>query len=532
MRFTRAAAQLAAAAIFCASAVVVAPAPDASASVVLTGAGSTWSQIAIDQFRADVSRQGLNINYQGVGSTSGRVFYYNDQVDFAVSEIPFTAAYRDSTGTVVVNEIAAAAHRPYAYLPIVAGGTSFMYHVNRPGGGLITDVQFSPDTIAKIFTGVITNWDDPQIRADNPGQVLPNLPIRVVVRSDGSGTTAQFTAFLASQATALWNAYCTKVGMSPCGQTSLFPLQNGSSFVSQALSTGVANFVGSSANNGAITYVEYGYAKQRAYPVASVKNRAGYFTQPTSLDVAIALQGASFNSDGTQNLQGVYTYGDPYTYPVSSYSYMIVPTTTAPPFDTAKGDVLGRFILYFACAGQQKAAELGYSPLPRNLVVNAFASEAKIPGAPAPPPIDEAHCANPTLTGNWPPHPTGPPPTQAPSGTGTGTGSGTGTGTGSGTGTGTGPYAGKGTGTRAATTTIPAGGVGTAGPGAQSPNGVASGPAGGGQLVAAQQPIDVPRGSSPIGPFGVVAAVLLLLAVMFVPPAFALVLDRRRRAVT
>src|SRR5207237_850396 len=107
---------------------------------------------------------------------------------------------------------------------------------------------------------------------------------------------------MASQTTSVWNAYCAKLGVNPCGQTSLYPLpQSGGNFVAQQLSTGVANFVGSSANNGSITYVEYGYAKQRAYPVASVKNRAGYYTQPTSLNVAIALQGATFNSDGTQN---------------------------------------------------------------------------------------------------------------------------------------------------------------------------------------------------------------------------------------
>jgi len=127
----------------------------AYADASIDGAGSTWSQIAIDQWRADVARQGLSVNYQGVGSTSGRVFYYQDQVDFAVSEIPFTTAYRDASGTVSTNEVALAAHRPYAYLPIVAGGTSFMYHLDI-NGKRITNVRFAPETIAKIFTGVIT----------------------------------------------------------------------------------------------------------------------------------------------------------------------------------------------------------------------------------------------------------------------------------------------------------------------------------------------------------------------------------------
>jgi phosphate transport system substrate-binding protein len=98
-------------------------------------------------------------------------------------------------------------------------------------------------------------------------------------------------------------------------------------------------------------------------------------------------------------LGDVYRNPDPRTYPVSSYSYMIVPTTTASPFNEAKGDTLGRFILYFLCTGQQKAKQLGYSPLPPNLVGFGFEAVTKIPGAPAPPPVDQ--CANPTITGEF-----------------------------------------------------------------------------------------------------------------------------------
>jgi phosphate transport system substrate-binding protein len=500
----------------------IAAAPAAHASVVVNGAGSTWSAIAVEAWAADVNATGLNINYNPVGSTSGRVFYYTDQVDFAISEIPFTSAYRDSTGTVVTNENALAAHRPYAYLPIVAGGTSFMYHLN----GLSKTLNLTPDAVAKIFTGAIKEWNDPEIVKSNPGVALPPLAIRPVVRSDGSGTSAQFTAFMASQTPAVYQAFCQKVGLSPCLPTSLYPELAGE--VAQVGSDGVANTVAASYENGAIGYVEYGYAKERGFPVASIENKAGYYAQPTAFDVAIALQGATFNNDNTQNLQGVYTYNDPefgkYVYPVSSYSYMIVPTTTASPMTTDKGGPLGQFILYFACAGQQKAEQLGYSPLPKVLVADVFNAESRIPGAPKPPPLDYAHCQTPTLNG-WPPKGNPPPPPPSAQQVNTPTVGGTQNRTSRGA-----------TGGAASANT-----PGLTMPGAQSKSSVTTYPSGvsgansalggptviGGELAAAR-PVNVPRGTDDAGPFLVGLAVLLLLAIVFAPPAVALWLARRQ----
>jgi phosphate transport system substrate-binding protein len=392
-----------------AAVVVPVTAGPAHADAAIDGAGSTWVQIALDQWRADVARQGIPVNYQGVGSTSGRVFYYEDQVDFAASEIPFTRAYRDTSGTVITNEVSLARHRPYAYMPDVAGGTSFMYHLTI-NGKLVTNLRLTPTVIAKIFTFTITNWNDPAIAAENPQLKLPNLPIRPIVRSDGSGTTAQFSAFMASQTADIWNAYCASVGvnLNPCGSLSLWPDINA---IAQQFSDGVADYVAAPYNNGAITYVEYGYAKQRGYPVASVLNKAGYFTQPSPGNVAIALTKATLNADLTQNLQGVYTNPDARAYPVSSYSYLIVPTTTARPFSTEKGTTLSKYIVYMVCAGQQKAAQLGYSPLPQNLVQAAFNVVRKIPGHVDPPPISQ--CANPTISGEFESGSTPPPPPEA-----------------------------------------------------------------------------------------------------------------------
>ncbi len=506
---------------------VVSP-PAASAAVVVDGAGSTWSQIAVDQWRADVARQGITINYQGVGSTSGRVFWYNGQTDFAVSEIPFQAE-----GDGGINEIAKAQARgPYAYLPIVAGGTAFMYHLDV-AGKRVTDIRMSPATIAKVFTGVIKTWNHPDIVAENKGRQLPAIPIKVVTRSDGSGTTAQFTAYMASQTPNEWRKFCQVGGLgTDCRPTSIYPNPPGLGFVAQQFSDGVANFVAAPYNNGAITYVEYGYAKERGYPVLSVRNRGGYFVQPTAQAVAIALQGARFNADNTQNLEGVYTFADNRTYPVSSYSYGIVPTSESGPFTKAEGDALGKFILYFLCAGQQKAEQLGYSPLPKVLVQNGFDAVRKIPGAPAPPDINT--CQNPTITGDFitsaaPP----PPPEDHDDGPTTAT-----------------TVAGGG----ATATTVPAGGAGTGtgdGTGATD-DGTGGGDVDGsdvtsdtivdadGNVVAADgspvfaqpiayaSPVDYPAGDDPL-PLAVFVAVGVAVAfVMFAPPALAFALRRRR----
>jgi phosphate ABC transporter phosphate-binding protein len=490
----------------------------ATADVVVDGAGSTWSQIAVDQWRADVAHQGLTINYQGVGSSSGRVLYYQAQVDFAVSEIPFQSG-RETGGT---DEIEQAKNRPYAYMPIVAGGTAFMYQVVA-NGKRITDLRLSPRTLAKIFTGTIQNWNDAEIAADNRGRKLPSLPIKVVIRSDGSGTSAQFTAFMADQTPELWNAFCVKARLgSSCPPTSFYPNPPGAGFAAQQFSDGVANFVAAPYNNGAITYVEYGYAKERGFPVASVLNKAGFYIQPTAQAVSIALQGVKLNADGTQQLRGVYTFPDPRSYPVSSYSYMIVPTSEVRPFNRTKGEALGKFILYFLCAGQQKAEQLGYSPLPKNLVQIGFDVTRRIPGAPAPPPIEQ--CNNPTITGKFISGAAPPPSDDQKAGAGPSAldprpGAGSDSGSGSDSGARRGSRSGSGSGsvsTRQAASSQSA--LGSGAGAADSATG---------EVLAAAISVDMPKRAStlPIGIWLFAAAVAVIG--VFGPPALAIALRRR-----
>jgi len=358
----------------------------------VTGAGSTWSQVAIDQWRADVARRGLTVNYKGVGSSSGRNFYLINETDFAVSEIPF-----DDAETKQLNDKG----KSFQYFPIVAGGTSFMYNLQDETGGRIKDLRLSGAVLAGIFTGKITKWTDPAIKADNGGRTLPNINIIPVIRSDGSGTSAQFSAYIFKRYPEIWAEFANKSHIANA-PTSFWPEFPGS--VSQSRSDGVANYVAQADSVGAINYVEVAYAISRGFPVAQVKNQAGNYALPSAGNVAVALTHASFNADKTQNLDEVYTAPEASAYPISSYSYMITPTD-AKDLDPAKGKVLGEFILYFACEGQKSAERLGYSPLPPNLVQGDFDAVRRIPGAPEPPPLSA--CDNPTIKNGAPPPATG-----------------------------------------------------------------------------------------------------------------------------
>ena len=177
------------------------PAGAQASGPTITGAGSTWVQIALDQWRADAARQGLSINYQGVGSTAGRQFYVIGQVDFAASEIPF-----------LPDEVAQmrSIHRSYQYLPDVAGGTAIMYNLKDASGHQVNNLQLSAGTIAKIFAGKITAWNDPAIRADNPRLALPSTPLVPVIRSDGSGTSAKLADYLAHEASSTWGPFAAQ----------------------------------------------------------------------------------------------------------------------------------------------------------------------------------------------------------------------------------------------------------------------------------------------------------------------------------
>ena len=154
---------------------------------------------------------------------------------------------------------------------------------------------------------------------------------------------------------------------------------------------------------GAITYVEASYAINARFPVAKLLNAAGYYTEPTASNVAVSLLSAVINKDQnsqeylTANLSPVYNSKDPRVYPLSSYSYIIVPTAVEGNFTLDKGLTLADFVSYFLCEGQQQAEVLGYSPLPINLVQGGLEQTLLIPGG-DPQNKNVSTCNNPTFS--------------------------------------------------------------------------------------------------------------------------------------
>ncbi|MEV4626544.1 phosphate ABC transporter substrate-binding protein PstS [Micromonospora sp. NPDC049523] len=372
-------------ALWVAPATAAAPAPSGRNYVAVSGSGSTWSENALNAWRAAVRQQGMTINYSGGGSTVGRNNFREGTVDYAVSEIPYGLEGDGST-------------RKYAYMPIVAGGTSFMYNL-KIGGKRVTNLRLSGEVITKIFTGAIKQWDDAAIKADNPGLALPSRKIIPVVRSDGSGTTAQFVIWMNSQHPGIWRPYCTALrNEQQCNVLSNFPTKPGAGFVGQSQSNGVSSYVAQPYAEGAITYVEYSYALKNQFPVAKVLNSAGYYIEPRATSVAVALTKAEIDRvDLTQKLGGVYSNSDKRSYPLSSYSYMIIPIALESGLTLDKGYTLAKFAYYFLCTGQQSADSLGYSPLPKNLVEAGLLQVERIPGA-VHEDIKIENCKNPTFS--------------------------------------------------------------------------------------------------------------------------------------
>jgi ABC-type phosphate transport system substrate-binding protein len=348
----------------------------------LNGVGSSFAAPAIETFASTVKQApySLNVNYTSSSSGDGRFEFANNTTNYAASDIAYGLGSTDTTPPTF----------PFIYVPVTAGGIAFMYRID----GLTKTLQLSSYTACAILTGGITNWDSPQLAADNPGVTFPNLTIRPVTESDAAGTNYVLEEWCIEQQPALWAAFANQqnsqsggpgdgVVISPTAPESNWPGLPGG--LDQQSTSGVAGNVAT--NNGAIGAVQVKYATDLGFGpttpakgVAAVKNASGDYTQPTPVDVASALAYATQQSNGTHKLNFAGT--GPNVYNPSTYSYLLVKTTGSDP---ALGAVLSGFVNYALTLGQTASPTFGYASLGLSLEQYGIDQvKANVPGAVAP----------------------------------------------------------------------------------------------------------------------------------------------------
>lgn len=305
----------------------------AGGKVTLNGSGSTfqkaYQETAIDAFKK--AGPGITVNYGGGGSGKGRQDLADKVVDFAGADSP----YKDA-------DLAKNKGGDVLYFPVLLGPIAVTYHVDG-----VDKLQLSPDTIAKIFQRDVKKWNDPAIAGDNPGVKLPAADIVVAHRSDGSGTTDNFTRYLADAAKPTWKLKSgSTVEWSADTQAG-----NGNA--------GVAQIVKSTP--GAIGYVDLSDAKAAGLAYARVKNQAGKFIEPTADSASAAASGIDIKDNllfSALNAKGEAAY------PITYQSWVIV---YAKQGDKAKGAALKAYLKYLLTDGQAALKELDFAPLPIGL---------------------------------------------------------------------------------------------------------------------------------------------------------------------
>jgi phosphate transport system substrate-binding protein len=374
-------------------------APAGATNAPANGQGSTYAALAFQQWTQSVQNQGLNLNYTPTSSPAGLEAYSQNTADFAGTEAEFSELLPGSPVNVP---------RGFEYTPDAAGASAVMYNVALTPSGQdpISSLRLAPMTIAKIFLGRISNWDDPAISADNGGVTLPNQHITVVCRTGQSGTTALFYDFVAHTDPADYASWAAQNGYST--GTRILEVDNAISPTQMACQSGSdteANYI--AANRWTIGYDEFGYAKVYNDNVAWVQNASGNWVQPYAVNISAALASAQLAPDTSQNLTAVYTSPNAAAYPISAYSYILVQcapnsvrsTCLSPYTNPGISNTLSQFMGFVACAGQIHMAAIGYAPLPPQLSQFLADAVGYMTNQPAQQ-LNASNCANPTFSGS------------------------------------------------------------------------------------------------------------------------------------
>ncbi|HEX5403552.1 MAG TPA: phosphate ABC transporter substrate-binding protein PstS [Pseudonocardiaceae bacterium] len=320
-----------------------------SGSVNLTLAGSTAQANAISLWAKNYEGQcsGVNINNGLGGSGAGVTQFEAGTVDWAGSDFPLSATDQPKAD-------ARCKTGPAIDLPLVPGPIAVGY--NLPG---VTSLNLSASTLAGIFDGRIKKWNDAAVAKDNPGVTLPTMGIQTFHRSDSSGTSFNFTNYLANEARADWAFGANKQWPAPGGQG-----DKGSALVSQDVKK----------TAGGIGYFELSYATQQQIPYAKVSNAAGQFVELTQQNTTNFIGKATVAGTGNDlKLNFDYTNSDSDAYPNVLVTYEIVCSSGN---DASKLAALKDFLSYAASAdGQNTIVSQGYVSLPevvRTKVVSAI----------------------------------------------------------------------------------------------------------------------------------------------------------------
>jgi phosphate transport system substrate-binding protein len=301
-------------------------------ALLINGAGATFPFPIYSKWFHDYHtlHSGLEINYQSIGSGGGIRQLLAGTVDFGASDMPMT------------DEMLSQAKTKVLHFPTVLGADVATYSVP----GLKTQLRFTPEILAGLFLGKITQWNDPLLVRANPGVQLPKHSITIVHRADASGTTFVWTDYL-SKVSPEWKS---KVGANAAVS---WPVGLGAKG-----NEGVSGLVEQTPYS--LGYVELIYALQNNLPYAILRNEAGNFVKPDTASITAAAAGAAANMPADFRVSITNAPGAD-SYPISSFTWMLIPQTIA---DTAKRDAIKGFLNWMLTDGQKSVESLNYAQLP------------------------------------------------------------------------------------------------------------------------------------------------------------------------
>jgi phosphate transport system substrate-binding protein len=313
----------------------------AIAAPMLNGAGATFPEPIYTKWFSEFQKKNpaIAINYQGIGSGGGIRQLIAGTVDFGASDAPMSA------------EEAAKTPKKVMHIPTVMGAVVVSYNLK-----LAAPLKLSGPVVGDLFNGTITKWNDPKIAALNPGVALPDKPVIVATRSDGSGTTAVFSEYL-SQVSPAWNGKAGKT-------VNWF---RGS--VGAKGNAGVAGLIQQS--EGAVGYIESVYALQNKLAFAHIQNKKGKFVGPEVENIAASIPAKSIGDIEKADFKVSVVNADAEkAYPISAMTWLLV--FEEMPKD--KGEQLVAFLNWILTdEGQKMATEMSYGALPKELRTKVLA---------------------------------------------------------------------------------------------------------------------------------------------------------------